>query len=117
MTWTPTSPTPTPAVMDEAEPSPNGVARGPERLTELRRRIDHLWQVEPNAPPSVRSRLLEQLARLDHEVERLELRTGDGIDERHVRACAARVDELMRWWDRPDHDRRLQLGAAPGSAA
>lgn len=114
------SATPTPTPPGRVEPIANGDDVGPMQLTEVRGCIDRMWQGEPNAAPSVRSRLLEQLAQLDHDVELLMLRTNqdDEVDDWQVRACADRVTELMGWWYRPDDDQRPQFGAiAPDSAA
>lgn len=70
------------------------------RLGQLRRTIDRLWHSEPDAAPSVRSRLLERLADLDHEVERLVLRLhgGDLVDEGALQTCSDALDELAWWW-------------------
>lgn len=77
-------------------------------LDELRLAVDRLWQAEPQAAPSTRSRLLEQLARLDHEIERLMLRlhSGELVDDQAVQNCARKFDELSWWW-RSESDRQL----------
>ncbi len=95
----------------EHDPAATGIEHPHEHahervLSELRRLVDHLWQTEPSAAPSTRSRLLEQLARLEHEIERLALRVHDGdhVDAVRIRACSDQADELRWWWRRSEID-------------